>query len=146
MGRGTSGIHCGHSTLMRLWSATSLHDFHQPSRRTRFSTCRWGRQTMPFTKTGKHYFPALVNWSVVENNVSGFYALCSGACPRDVPVHLKGGPRAPLAARARKCWPPFRGGLRPPHGEKRKRGKTFGGPCQASVAARNGVLFFILHH
>ena len=29
---------------------------------------------------------------------------------------------------------------------KESRGKTFGGPCQASVAARSGVLFFILHH
>ena len=30
-------------------------------------------------KTGKHYFPPLVNWSVVENNVSGFHGQCLNA-------------------------------------------------------------------
>ena len=33
---------------------------------------------------------------MAENNVSVFHALCSEACPRDAPVHLKSGPRAPL--------------------------------------------------
>ena len=81
-------------------------------------------------KRAQHYFPALVNWSVVENNVSGFRALCSEASPRDVPVHLAGGPRAPLTARARKCWPPFRGGLPPPHGEKKAGEKHLGAPAR----------------
>ena len=34
------------------------------------------RETTLSMKSGKHYFPPLVNWSVVENNVSAFHALC----------------------------------------------------------------------
>ena len=54
--------------------------------------------------------------------------------------------RNPESARARKCSPPFRGGLRPPHGEKKEGEKTSGGPCQASVSRGSGILFFIIHH
>ena len=46
----------------------------------------------------------------------------------------------------RKCSPPFRGGLRPPHSETKEGEKTFGGPCQAPLSRGSGILFFIIHH
>ena len=48
-----------------------------------------------------------------------------------------------VAAPDRKCSPPFRGGLRPQHSEKRKRGIT--SPIYP-YPAQSGILFFIIHH
>ena len=105
-----------------------------------------GRDKPPM-KSGQRYFPPLVNWSVVENNVSAFHARClntasstkgplrkSWAIQHSTPsarIMFKQNERAlRRAAPNRRCSPPFRGGLRPPHCEKKAGEKHLGAPAR----------------
>ena len=95
-------------------------------------------------KKSLSFFPALGHRPVVENyscqknthRLSGNrlhrFQIKRAGSPQ-------GGSQAQMLATVSRRAPPA--ALR-----KESRGKTFGGPCQASVAARSGVLFFILRH
>ena len=89
-------------------------------------------------KRAQHYFPALVNWSVVENNLCPFLASLGGKTST-VAARARASAQSQMLATVSRRAPPAAQ-------RKERRGKDIWGPCQASLSRGSGILFFIIHH